>query len=79
MKLLNECSKGTNVAITWIANKLKNIHPEFNKSNTLTVINTDNADMIIRMNKKNICSKQTCCKFDRRKSYLNQRIMQIAM
>ena len=52
MKLLNECSKGTNVAITWIANKLKNIHPEFNRGNTLTVIETDNADMIIRMNEK---------------------------
>ena len=52
MKLLNECSKGTNVAITWVANKLKNIHPEFNNGNTLTVIETDNADMIIRMNEK---------------------------
>ena len=52
MKLLNECSKGTNVTITWIANKLKNIHPEFNKGKTLTVIDTDNADMIIRMNEK---------------------------
>lgn len=52
MKLLNECSKGTNVAITWVANKLKNIYPEFNSGNTLTVIETDNADMIIRMNEK---------------------------
>lgn len=52
MKLLNECSKGTNVAITWVANKLKNIHPEFNSGNTLNVIETDNADMIIRMNEK---------------------------
>lgn len=52
MKLLNECSKGTSVAITWVANKLKNIHPEFNNGNTITVIETDNADMIIRMNEK---------------------------
>lgn len=52
MKLLNECSKGTNVTITWIANKLKNIHPEFDNGKTLTVIDTDNADMIIRMNEK---------------------------
>lgn len=27
MKLLNECSKGTNVTITWIANKLKKYTP----------------------------------------------------
>ena len=47
MKLLNECSKGTNVTITWIANKLKNMHPEFNKGNTLTIIDSDNADMIV--------------------------------
>lgn len=52
MKLLNECSKETNVTITWIANKLKNIHPEFDKGNTLTIIDTDNADVIIRMNEK---------------------------
>lgn len=52
MKLLNECSKGTSVAITWVANKIKNINPEFNSGNTLTVIETDNADMIIRMNEK---------------------------
>lgn len=52
MKLLNECSKGTNVTITWIANKLKNIQPEFDKGKTLTVIDTDNADMIVRMNEK---------------------------
>lgn len=52
MKLLNECSKGTNVTITWIANKLKNMHPEFDKDNTLTIIDTDNADMIVRMNEK---------------------------
>lgn len=52
MKLLNECSKGTNVTITWIANKLKNMHPEFDKGNTITVIDTDNADMIIKMNEK---------------------------
>lgn len=52
MKLLNECSKGTNVTITWIANKLKNMHPEFDKGNTITVIDTDNANMIIRMNEK---------------------------
>lgn len=52
MKLLNECSKGTNVAITWVANKLKTIHPKFKSGNTLTVIEADNADMIIRMNEK---------------------------
>lgn len=52
MKLLNECSKGTNVTITWIANKLKNIQPEFDKGKTLTIIDTDNADMIVRMNEK---------------------------
>lgn len=52
MKLLNECKEGSNVTITWIANKLKNIHPEFNKGNTLTIIDADNADMIIRMNEK---------------------------
>ena len=52
MKLLNECSKGTNVTITWIANKLKNMHPEFDKDNTLTIIDTDNTDMIVRMNEK---------------------------
>lgn len=52
MKLLNECNKGANVAITWVANKLKSIHPEFNNGNTLTVIEADNADMIIRMNEK---------------------------
>lgn len=52
MKLLNECSKGTNVTITWIANKLKNMHPEFDKGNTITVIDTNNADMIVRMNEK---------------------------
>ena len=52
MKLLNECSKGTNVTITWIANKLKNIHPEFNKGNTLTIIEADNADMIVRIKEK---------------------------
>lgn len=52
MKLLNECSKGTNVTIIWIANKLKNMHPEFDKDNTLTIIDTDNADMIVRMNEK---------------------------
>lgn len=52
MKLLNECNKGASVAITWVANKLKNIHPEFNNGNTLNVIETDNADMIIRMNEK---------------------------
>lgn len=52
MKLLNECSKGTNVTITWITNKLKNMHPEFNKGNTLTIIDSDNADMIVRMNEK---------------------------
>jgi hypothetical protein len=52
MKLLNEYSKGTNVTITWIANKLKNMHPEFDKGNTLTIIDTNNADVIIRMNEK---------------------------
>ena len=52
MKLLNECSKGTSVAITWVANKLKSIHPEFNNGNTLTIIEANNADMIIRMNEK---------------------------
>ena len=52
MKLLNEYSKGSNVTITWIANKLKNMHPEFNKGNTLTIIDDDNADMIVRMNEK---------------------------
>ena len=52
MKLLNKCSKGTNVTITWIANKLKNIQPEFDKGKTLTIIDTDNADMIVRMNEK---------------------------
>lgn len=52
MKLLNEYSKGSNVTITWIANKLKNMHPEFKGDNTLTVIEADNADMIIRMNEK---------------------------
>lgn len=52
MKLLNEYSKGSNVTITWIANKLKNMHSEFDKGKTLTVIEADNADMIIRMNEK---------------------------
>lgn len=52
MKLLNECSKESNVTITWIANKLKNMHPEFDKGNTLTIIDTDNADVIIKMNEK---------------------------
>ena len=52
MKLLNECNKETDVTITWIANKLKTINPEFNKGNTLTIIDNDNADMIIRMNEK---------------------------
>ena len=28
------------------------MHPEFKGGNTLTVIETDNADMIIRMNEK---------------------------
>lgn len=52
MKLLNECKEGSNVTITWIANKLKNMHPEFDKGNTLTIIDSDNADMIVRMNEK---------------------------
>ena len=28
------------------------MHPEFNKGNTLTIIDSDNSDMIVRMNEK---------------------------